>query len=253
MNKPRIRRRPSYKVLLCICMMLILSATALYAADLSTEDRQLIRDTNSFQTGHQTLQSPDYLERIAQGGIIGYVILALGGLALCIVLERFCYLSIVGGKIIRQTRQKVPKANNALGRIMRVYTGNPDQETETLSYKLDEAILKEMPLLERGLAMIAVFAAITPLLGLLGTVIGMIETFQAITLFGAGDPKLMAGGISQALVTTELGLGVAIPIILLHSLLVGKSNRLIQILDEQSAGMVAALSEKNEKNREISE
>lgn len=192
------------------------------------------------------VKSPGYLERIQQGGMIGYFILALGCIALIVVAERFLYLSFVGRKIIRQTKDDEPKVNNALGRIMTVFTENPEQETETLSHKLDEAILKETPKIERGLAMIAIFAAVAPLLGLLGTVTGMIETFQSITLFGTGDPKLMSGGISQALITTELGLIVAIPIVLLHSLLVGKSNRLIQILDEQSAGMVATLSEKQD-------
>ncbi|MFQ5580477.1 MAG: MotA/TolQ/ExbB proton channel family protein [Nitrospiria bacterium] len=192
------------------------------------------------------VKSPGYLERIRQGGMIGYFILALGGIALTVVAERFLYLSFVERKIFRQTKDDEPKGNNALGRIMIVYTENPEQETETLSHKLGEAILKETPQLERGLTMIAVFAAVAPLLGLLGTVTGMIETFQSITLFGTGDPKLMSGGISQALITTELGLIVAIPIVLLHSLLTGKSNRLIQILDEQSAGMVATLSEKQD-------
>ena len=121
---------------------------------------------------------------------------------------------------------------------------------ETLSLKLDEAILRETPSIERGLVTLAILAAVAPMLGLLGTVSGMIETFQSITLFGTGDPKLMSGGISQALVTTELGLAVAIPILLIHSALSSKSNRLIQILDEESAAIVARNAETQTLNRD---
>ena len=117
---------------------------------------------------------------------------------------------------------------------------------ETLSLKLDETILREIPSIERGLPVLAILAAIAPLLGLLGTVTGMIETFQSITLFGTGDPKLMSGGISQALVTTELGLAVAIPVLLIHSSLSSKSNRLVQVLDEESAAIVARLAEEKQ-------
>ncbi len=91
-----------------------------------------------------------------------------------------------------------------------------------------------------GLPTLAVLAAVSPLLGLLGTVTGMIETFQSITLFGTGDPKLMSGGISQALVTTQLGLAVAIPLVLLHSLLTGRVNRLIEQLGKQSSDMLTS-------------
>ena len=89
--------------------------------------------------------------------------------------------------------------------------------------------------MRRGLATLAIFAAVSPLLGLLGTVTGMIETFQVITLFGAGDPRLMSGGISQALITTQLGLAVAIPLLLVHSFLQGRANTLIAQLDETAA------------------
>ena len=142
-------------------------------------------------------------------------------------------------------QQKTQELNmkNPLGRILSVYSDKIAQDVETLSLKLDEAILRETPSIERGLITLAILAAVAPMLGLLGTVSGMIETFQSITLFGTGDPKLMSGGISQALVTTELGLAVAIPILLIHSALSSKSNRLIQILDEESAAIVARNAE----------
>ncbi|MFQ5597900.1 MAG: MotA/TolQ/ExbB proton channel family protein [Nitrospiria bacterium] len=195
------------------------------------------------------VQTPNTLEQLRQGGMIGGLILAIGGIALLVIGERFAYLSFAGRRIVLQVREEFPKTNNALGRIMRIYTDNPEQDVETLELRLDEATIKEIPRLERGLSTVAILAAIAPLLGLLGTVTGMIETFQSITLFGTGDPKLMSGGISQALVTTELGLVVAIPIVLLHSFISGKRDRLVQILDEQSAGIVARLAEKQHAHR----
>ena len=116
-------------------------------------------------------------------------------------------------------------------------------DVETVALKLDDAILKEVPKLESGLNFVKVLAAVAPLMGLLGTVIGMINTFQAITLFGTGDPQIMAGGISEALVTTVLGLIAAIPLLLLHAFASGASKRVTQILEEQAAGIVAEHAE----------
>ena len=137
--------------------------------------------------------------------------------------------------------------DNALGQIMLAYEQNKSADLETLELKMDEAILKSTPPLEKRIGTIKIMAAIAPLLGLLGTVTGMIATFQSITLFGTGDPKLMAGGISQALITTVLGLVCAIPLILLHNLVASRSRDLVQILEEESAGMVARRAEKGAK------
>ncbi|MDX1811307.1 MAG: MotA/TolQ/ExbB proton channel family protein [Gammaproteobacteria bacterium] len=189
------------------------------------------------------VQTPSLQERIAQGGVIGYIILAIGALALLIGLERWLVLLFTGLKVNKQLKQTDPDSNNPLGRILSVSKKISTHDVETLQLKLDEAILKELPKIERGLSTIAIMAAIAPLLGLLGTVTGMIETFTSITLFGTGDPKYMSSGISQALVTTELGLAVAIPVILFHSYLTSHGNRLIQILDEQSAGLIAMSAE----------
>ena len=190
------------------------------------------------------VQAPDLKERIQQGGWIGFIILGLGAIGLLIALLRFVSLTIVGQGVSKQQQQTEISLKNPLGRILSVYSDELAQDVETLSLKLDEAILREIPKIERGLITLAILAAIAPMLGLLGTVSGMIETFQSITLFGTGDPKLMSGGISQALVTTELGLAVAIPILLMHSALSSKSNRLVQILDEESASIVARNAEK---------
>ena len=189
------------------------------------------------------IQSPTFMERIDQGGLVGYLIIVLGLIGLLIATERFLSLTRQGTKIHSQLKAEAPNTANALGRILSVYHNNQYIDTETLELKLDEAILKETPQLEKRQGFIKVLAAVAPLLGLLGTVVGMIATFQAITLFGAGDPKLMAGGISQALITTVLGLCVAIPLVLLHSIVASKSKGLIEILEEQSAGMIARHSE----------
>ncbi len=190
------------------------------------------------------IQSPSLTERVGQGGLIGYVIIVLGAIGVLIALERLMTLAVSGRKIKAQVKNSTPKSDNALGRILGVYFENRETDTETLELKLDEAILRETPELEKRQAIIKVLAAVAPLLGLLGTVTGMIATFQSITLFGTGDPKLMAGGISQALVTTVLGLVAAIPLVLLHSFVAGKSKALIEILEQQSAGLIAEHSEK---------
>jgi biopolymer transport protein ExbB len=143
----------------------------------------------------------------------------------------------------RQKDHSVAASDNPLGRLRLVERNHPKDSPEALGLKLDQAILKEIPRLRRLLPTLAVLATAAPLLGLLGTVAGMIETFQSMTLFGAGDPKLVAGGISLALVATELGLLVAIPILLLHSLLHGMSNKLIHTLEEEIAAIVARREE----------
>ncbi|MEE9575463.1 MAG: MotA/TolQ/ExbB proton channel family protein [Gammaproteobacteria bacterium] len=188
------------------------------------------------------VQTPDLKTRVKQGGIVGMIIIFLALTGVIIALERFYILSGIDRKVIAQMKNKNP-GENPLGRIMKIYLDSPDINSETLGLKLDEAILKEMPQLRRGLGILALLAAVAPLLGLLGTVTGIIETFQSITLFGTGDPRVMSGGISQALVTTVMGLVAAIPLLLLHSFLSTKSNRLIHILDENSAAFVAQLAE----------
>jgi biopolymer transport protein ExbB len=190
------------------------------------------------------VDQPNLTERVQQGGLVGYVIIALGILGLLIALERLVVLGIAGSKVSAQLKSDTPNSNNALGRVLMAYHDNRTVDTETLELKLGEAILKETPALQRSLLFLKIISVVAPLMGLLGTVTGMIKTFQAITLFGTGDPKLMAGGISQALVTTVLGLTVAIPTVLLHTLVSGRSKRIVQILQEQSAGIVAEHSEK---------
>ena len=190
------------------------------------------------------IQVPTIGERIQQGGTPGYVIITLGIIALLMSIERYLTLSAMGGRVRRQANNPGNASmKNPLGRVLQVYHDNRSVDSETLQLKLDEAILKEQPSINARIAFIKIISMVAPLLGLLGTVIGMIVTFQAITLFGTGDPKTMAGGISQALITTVLGLTVAIPTVLLHSIVSSRAVAIMHVLTEQSAGLVAEHAE----------
>lgn len=186
------------------------------------------------------IQTPDSIERIEQGGVIGYIIIIMGISGLIFAIIRLVVLTGTDRKMTRQADdQGSATDDNPLGRVILAVEQNPSQDEETLELLMDDAITREVPVLERGQSMIKLLAAVAPLLGLLGTVTGMIATFQSISLFGTGDPKLMASGISQALITTMLGLMVAIPLLFLHSLIASRSRKLVQILDEQSAGLIS--------------
>ena len=189
----------------------------------------------------QLQRTPDLLTRVSQGGIVGYVIVALGVLGVLLALARLIWLQRVQRGVDRQIDDlDALRSDNPLGRVLSVIGSKPRlEELDTLELKLDEAILRETPALERWQGLIKLLAAVAPLLGLLGTVTGMIVTFQAITQYGSGDPKLMADGISQALVTTVLGLLAAIPLLFLHTLVVARSKALVQLLEQQSAGLIA--------------
>ncbi len=180
-----------------------------------------------------------------QGGMPGAIIILGGVIGVLLALERLLTLSLVGAKVNAQRKNPTPSDDNPLGRVLKVHDENTDVDVETLELKLGEAILGETPSLTRNISLIQVISVVAPLTGLLGTVIGMIETFQAITLFGAGDPKTMASGISKALMTTVLGLCVAIPMTLLHALVNARSKSVIHVLEEQSAGIIAEHAEKS--------
>jgi len=191
------------------------------------------------------VESPTLSDRIQQGGIVGYCIIALGIFGLLIAFVRWVGLSSASRKVSAQLKSDSASTNNPLGRVLAAYEANQNADTETVELKLSEAALKEMPDLTKGLLLIKVISVVAPLMGLLGTVTGMIKTFQVITLFGAGDPKMMAGGISQALMTTVLGLVVAIPMVLIHTLVSGQSRKIVNILQSQSAGIIASHSEQH--------
>jgi biopolymer transport protein ExbB len=191
------------------------------------------------------VQTPKLGEQIRFGGLVGYLILLIGAVGAVIAAVRLVTLSAVGRKVELQRGDCAnPRDDNPLGRVLAVYHGDPQVDHDTLQLRLDEAVLREIPALDRWLPAIKMIAAVGPLMGLLGTVTGMIKTFQQITLFGTGDPKIMADGISQALVTTVMGLAVAIPLVLIHAYLSGRSKNIVQILDEEAAGIIAEHAEK---------
>jgi len=189
------------------------------------------------------IDTPTPVERWHQGKQVGYVITAIGVVGILIAIWKLIQLSGVTAKIRKQMKSSTISENNPLGRVLKVAEDHKNADVETLELKLAEQILKERPAIESGVNVIKIISMVAPLLGLLGTVTGMILTFQAITIFGAGDPRAMASGISSALMTTVLGLIVAIPTVLLHTFVNGSARKVIHILEEQSTGIVAERSE----------
>ena len=176
-------------------------------------------------------------------GVIGFAIIGVGIVAVLVALIRTLILTVVAAKVNAQVKSNKPNKNNPLGRVLMVAEANPNIDTDTLELKLGEAILQETPALESWLVLIKICSTIAPLMGLLGTVTGMIQVFQQITVYGAGDPTIMAGGISMALMTTVEGIVVAIPAILMHAWVKGKADNIIHIMEEQATGIIAAKSE----------
>jgi biopolymer transport protein ExbB len=190
------------------------------------------------------VQAPNLQERVEQGGLVGYIILGVGAFGFLLAIIQLINLSVIQMKVNAQQKSNVAKPNNPLGRVLLVKDKYPNADVEALELHLTEAILGELPKLTRFLTIVKIISVVAPLMGLLGTVTGMINTFQAITLFGTGDPKLMAGGISQALVTTVLGLVVAIPTTLLYAFLNTRSKGVVAVLQEQSSGVIAERAER---------
>lgn len=191
-------------------------------------------------------QRATLMERYHQGQTVGYAITVVLAIGILIAIYKLVTLTMAGAAIRSQLKNPENPGDNPLGRILKVYQENKHADVETLELKLDEAILREVPKIESGVGIIKILAAISPLMGLLGTVIGMIGTFQSITLFGTGDPRIMAGDISMALVTTALGLIAALPLIVIHSIVAGRAKSIVHVLDEQAAGIIASHAEKGE-------
>jgi biopolymer transport protein ExbB len=193
---------------------------------------------------------PNLAERVAQGGVIAYLIIVIGVVGSVLAIWQLVFLLRTGRAVRAQLREiGQPRTDNPLGRVLAAFRGDPAQglgDAEVLELRLSEAILREIPALERFQPLLRLIIAAGPLLGLVGTVTGMIITFQVIQEQGAGDPRLMAGGISQAMITTVLGLGVAVPMLFVNAILSARSRVLVQILDEQSAGLLARHIEQRE-------
>ncbi|ENM3874914.1 MotA/TolQ/ExbB proton channel family protein [Vibrio cholerae] len=191
----------------------------------------------------QLALTPTLSQRLQAGGVIGNVILVLLGVGLIIALYRGAILATLRQKIKAQLKNPEQPGDNPLGRILAVYNKEQQRSVEALELRLLEAVVDEQNHLETGLSMLKLLAALAPMLGLLGTVTGMIETFQVITQFGNGDPKVMAGGISMALVTTVEGLIAAIPLLLAHNILSAQAEAIRNILEKQGIGLVAQQAE----------
>jgi biopolymer transport protein ExbB len=193
-------------------------------------------------------QRPNLMERIQHGEAVGYVIILVGVIGAMLAVWQLLYLSMVRGKVKNQLNFiNDPGADNPLGRVLATFKGDKEkleQQAEVVELRISEAVLKELPPLERFQSFLKLCVAAGPLLGLIGTVIGMIITFQSITESGSSDPKLMANGISQAMIATVLGLSIAIPLLFMNAWLSSLSKSIVQVLDEQSAGLLAQRLEK---------
>jgi len=238
---------------------------------MSGETESVVIDISGGAALRQITQHVDFWEHLLLGGPIVYPILAIGIVALLIVAYKFMFLSRVHGNtdrimsdvtrcasrgdwegceaIVREhSHKKMPVVE-----VVADGLSARDEDRATLESVMQEAILREMPRVERGLSVLSVFGAVAPLLGLLGTVTGMIETFRVITLYGTGDPRLMSSGISEALITTELGLAVAIPIMLFHTFLSRRSNSIIGEMEEKAVHLSnIILKERNLSETEAS-
>ena len=190
------------------------------------------------------IQKKTFFQRISDGGLVGYVIILLGLAGVALAGERIYVLRNVLDSIKKQEESNTVDSNNLLGMLIETAKANVNESLDSLELILDEKVQSITPTIEVRVKAIKLIATVAPLLGLLGTVIGMIETFQAITLFGTGDPKLMAGGISQALVTTMLGLIVAAPLLFMHSYAENYSKTIISFLEEKASGIVANKTKK---------
>lgn len=189
------------------------------------------------------VERPTWLERIELGETVGYVIIAVGVAGAIAFIVQLVQLILVRIRVSRQLRNPdAPTANNPLGRVLLAFKGDPnriEEDADVAELRISEAVLREVPKLERFQSFLRLAVAAGPLLGLIGTVVGMIITFQSITESGSSDPRLMASGIGQAMIATVLGLGIAIPLLFANALLNALSRSVVQILDEQSAGMLA--------------
>jgi biopolymer transport protein ExbB len=202
---------------------------------------QVMANLVNFPSAQEQVQS--------NAGTIGFIIIGVGVIGILLGFFRLLMLGLISVKVRSQLKSDKPSKNNPLGRVLMVAESNPDSDTETLELKLGEAILQETPALESMLTLIKMIATIAPLGGLLGTVTGMIVVFQQITVYGAGDPTIMAGGISSALMTTVLGIVVAIPTIFMHTVVKSRADTIMHILEEQATGMIAQKAERMAGNR----
>jgi biopolymer transport protein ExbB len=199
------------------------------------------------------VQRPGVMERIEKGEAVGWVIIVVGGIAFVLAVYQALYLAYTRVAVSKQLRELDQlRTDNPLGRVLASVKTDPDHieaDAEVVELRVSEAVLREVPRLERFQPFLRLAVAAGPLLGLVGTVIGMIITFQSITESGSSDPRLMANGIGQAMIATVLGLGIAVPLLFMNAGLATLSRGLVQILDQQSTGLLAEILEKKREER----
>ncbi len=212
---------------------------------------QAVVDSNRGVLLNLYVERPTTMERVELGEEVGYVIIVVGALGILAFLYQLISLTIVRLAVSKQLKNlDRPTPDNPLGRVLLAFKGDKariEEDADIAELRITEAVLREVPRLERFQAFLRLCVAAGPLLGLIGTVVGMIITFQSITESGSSDPKLMATGIGQAMIATVLGLGIAIPLLFANALLNSLSRGVVQILDEQSAGMLAESIEKQRR------
>ncbi|TEW52291.1 MotA/TolQ/ExbB proton channel family protein [Psychromonas algicola] len=199
----------------------------------------LLIDPTSGALLERSTHTPAWWKVFSDAGIVGGIIVVVGVLGIVIALLRFLLLTKESKLIHIQKQQLTKIGDNSLGRIISVADQHANSNAEELMRFLDEAVLGEIPEFRKGLGTLAVLATVAPLLGLLGTVAGMIETFHAITAYGNSDPQVLSSGISQALLTTKFGLIAAVPLLLCHSFLSSKSDSILNVIEHQTAGLLA--------------
>lgn len=212
----------------------------------------------------QMTKSLTFSEWMDQGGPIMYAIAAIALLGFFLFLERLIVLGTkakASDKVMAHIKDMVSKANfteakafcSSKSRIPTCQMLDSALEhighsQEVIDSALQEAVLRQVPKLERFLPTLALFAAISPLLGLLGTVSGMIDTFKIITEVGTGDPGMLAGGISVALLTTYFGLCVAIPLMVVHHFLKSQVDKIVVDMQEKGTAFAITLLKQQSSN-----
>ncbi len=200
-------------------------------------------------------------DRLKSGGVLVIPILLVGVFAIIITLERIFFLSrvrsntdelmtkvtalVFQGDFEKALATTTPHENKPTGKVLMAGLIHKNLSQEVIESAMSEAILTQIPKLERFIGTLKVLAAVAPLLGLLGTVTGMINTFQVITTHGTGDPRLMAGGISEAMVTTQVGLAVAIPIMMAASFLSSRVKNIGRDMEEKGSALMGAILQHN--------
>lgn len=179
------------------------------------------------------IATPNLRERVNQGGLVGYVILSLGAVGVLLALERLITLTFASRKVKAQLKRDTPSTDNALGRVLAVYHANRQVDTETLELKLGEAILKEQPALQRGILFIKIISVVAPLLGLLGTVTGMVAVFDVMAITNGADAKAMSAGVSRATIPTMAGMVASLSGIMFTSGMDRRVNHSVQWVEDE--------------------